>query len=170
MAYTYEPISTTTLGGAQSSVTFSSIPGTYTDLVLIAMVQHTNNSGDQLRVGNGSIDTGSNYSDTYLSGPDNYAAVQAGRISGATSIDVAAKYYSAPTSGYFVPLMINFMNYTSTAMYKTIIARYNDINETNANVGLWRSTSAINTIQLFPGSGINYSTGCTFTLYGIKGA
>jgi hypothetical protein len=35
MAITYEPIATTTLGTAAASVTFSSISGAYTDLVLV---------------------------------------------------------------------------------------------------------------------------------------
>jgi hypothetical protein len=35
MAITYEPIATTTLGTAEASVTFSTISGAYTDLVLV---------------------------------------------------------------------------------------------------------------------------------------
>lgn len=169
MAMTYEPISTTTLGSAQSSVTFSSIPTTYTDLILIASIQHTSNSGDQLRVGNGSVDTGSNYSNTKLYIASNSSA-SGSSGSNATSMDIAAVSYSGPTSTYYAPLIIHFMNYSNTNKYKTVLARYSDVQEVSATAASWRSNSAINTIQLYPGSGINYSTGCTFTLYGIKAA
>ena len=166
---TYTPIATQTATGGQTSITFSSIPSTYTDLILIANIQHSNNSGDQLRLGNGSLDTGSNYSNTKIySTGSSYGST---RAANATSIDIAAVAVSAPTSGYFAPLIVNIQNYSNTSTYKTVIARYNDAGgEVNATVGLWRSTSAINTISLFPGSGISYNSGCTFTLYGILAA
>jgi hypothetical protein len=47
MAITYEPIATTTLGSAAADVTFTSISGTYTDLVLVAVTQ-IGSSGDYL--------------------------------------------------------------------------------------------------------------------------
>jgi hypothetical protein len=61
MAITYEPIATTTLGTSESSVTFSSISGSYTDLVLICAVKNTANNGDEVAFQLNS-DTGSNYS------------------------------------------------------------------------------------------------------------
>ena len=57
MAITYEPIATTTLGSAAASVTFSSISGSYTDLVLIVVPKATTGDYIRCRVGNGSVDT-----------------------------------------------------------------------------------------------------------------
>ena len=70
---TYTPIATNTLGSAQASVTFSSISGSYTDLVLIINAG-TSDASEQdclIRV-NG--DTGSNYSATYMYGTGSSAA------------------------------------------------------------------------------------------------
>jgi hypothetical protein len=167
MSSTYEPIATTTATGSPTSITFSSIPSTYTDLVLVANIQHSSNSGDQMRLGNGSLDTGSNYSNTKIYGTSSSNGSTRG--SNASSIDIAAVAISAPNSGYFAPLIINIQNYANTSTNKTVIARYNDAGgELNATVGLWRSTSAIDTVSLFPGGGISYNNGCVFTLYGIK--
>jgi len=66
MASTYEPIATTTLAAAAASYTFSSIPATYTDLVLISSCQVTNNN-DAVRMQLNS-DTAANYSNTQLAG------------------------------------------------------------------------------------------------------
>jgi len=65
MAMTYTPIATQTLGSSVSTVTFSSISGTYTDLVLIAQPIASAGVDLELRF-NG--DSGSNYSCTQLSG------------------------------------------------------------------------------------------------------
>ena len=69
---TYTPIATTTLGSAASSYTFSSIPGTYTDLVLVVSGKYstgtTGTTTVQIQVGNTSLDTGANYSIVYLNG------------------------------------------------------------------------------------------------------
>ena len=64
------------------------------------------------------------------------------------------------------------MNYANTTTYKTVLSRdaLNNASDgaVEAFVGLWRSTSAINTIQIKPDSG-NFNTG-TFSLYGILAA
>jgi hypothetical protein len=65
MTATYEKIATSTLGSTASDVTFSSISGSYTDLVLI--VNETCSTGSGLNVQFNS-DTGSNYSSTYMYG------------------------------------------------------------------------------------------------------
>jgi hypothetical protein len=166
MPATYDCIATTTLGSAQSSVTFSSISGSYTDLVLIANFALSSSSQDvRLQVGNGSIDTGTNYSGTYLTGNGSSAA--SSKNSGSDFI-----------SGYRVTgggtgnqtAIYQFQNYSNTTTNKTILDRINDASvEVVAGVGLWRSTSAINTIKLYPSSS-NFVSGSTFTLYGIKAA
>jgi hypothetical protein len=50
------------------------------------------------------------------------------------------------------------------------VYRVNDNANVNAVVGLWRSTSAINTIKIYDASSYNFSSNSTFTLYGIASA
>lgn len=67
---------------------------------------------------------------------------------------------------------MNFQNYSNTTTFKTMIGRNGAAAfDVEASVQLWRSTSAINTLQLFAGQGgINFTSGSTFTLYGITAA
>ncbi len=60
MPATYEPLATTTLGSAASSVTFSSISGSYTDLVVV--FSGTAGGGNSNLILTFNSDTGSNYS------------------------------------------------------------------------------------------------------------
>jgi hypothetical protein len=63
------------------------------------------------------------------------------------------------------------MNYSNTTTYKTVLLRSNNASAiTVATVGLWRSTSAINTIKIYADGAAVFSVGSTFTLYGIKAA
>jgi len=160
---TYEPIATNTLGSNTATVTFSSISGSYTDLVLI--IGGKNASSDQgivTQVGNGSIDTGSNYSTTYLIGDGTSAT--SGRASSATSIIAGRMDNVASTS------IINYMNYSNTTTYKTVLGRGNDGTLVIQHVGLWRNTAAINTINVFNLSSVNFATGTVLTIYGIAAA
>ena len=160
---TYTPIATTTLGSATSTVTFSSISGSYTDLVLIANTSRTSNSNMQLRVGNGSADTGFNYSYTFVAGDGSTAF--SSRASGTNSTEVS--YQNANTWGQTI---INLQNYANTTTNKTFITRSGQAGwGTIAYVGLWRSTSAINVVNVFSSAG-NFDVGSTFTLYGIASA
>ena len=166
MAATYEPIATTTIGSATSSYTFTSIPSTYTDLVLITNTKAS--SGDYLRfrVGNGSIDSGANYSQTVLSGNGSSAASYRYTSVNQSNLLIAS---AVPTSDYQLSIA-NFQNYSNTTTYKTIIHRGNNASSSvETGVTLWRSTSAINQIQVLFLSD-NIAVGSTFTLYGIKAA
>ena len=159
----YKVISTQTLGSAAASVTFSSIPQTYTDLVLVSQIQNT---GSLQRIDlRFNSDSGSNYSITRIYGSG--SAVSSDRFTGASGIDIA---YVA-TSGWCIANH-SIMNYANTTTYKSIVGRWNSEGNsgyTTALVGLWRNTAAITSMVLTP-LGVNFATGSTFALYGIKAA
>lgn len=161
---TYTPIATTTLTSAQASVTFSSISGSYTDLVLVCNHAGVSSLNSLYTTLNG--DTASNYSYTFLSGNGTSA------ISGRGSVTSLPFGNSSLTNGATISI-INFMNYSNTTTYKTVIGR-NGVADgsqpnTTATVGLWRNTNAINSI-LISYYNVNFTAGSTFTLYGIAAA
>jgi hypothetical protein len=164
MASTYEPIATTTLGSGTGTVTFSSISGSYTDLILITNSATGVNDIDMYIQVNS--DTGSNYSWTALRGNGSAASSARGTSS-------SLGYRVGNMSGSNVGqnnAVIQFQNYSNTTTYKTILSRSNNASLlVEAYVGLWRITSAINRIDIKTQSG-NFSTGSTFTLYGIASA
>lgn len=169
---TYEPIATTTLGSDTASVTFSSVSGSYTDLVLVCSYAVTSSGNTGLmRVGNGSADTGSNYSDIVIYGNGTSSASQ--RDTNKTFFYLIEAGNVGLTVGN-TNTIVNLMNYANTSVYKTVLFRGNSSAATTfpaveAQAGLWRSTSAINFIYLYT-SGGNFSSGSTFTLYGIAAA
>jgi hypothetical protein len=162
MASTYEPIATTTLGSAQSSYTFTSIPSTYTDLVIIANTKNTANNGDEIGIQFNS-DTGTNYSRTRLYGTGSSAASDR-----ATNTNKGALQINSTTN--FTPLIAHVQNYANSTTYKTVISRGTSSDYVSVYVSLWRNTAAITSITLLPDSGTTFTSGCSFTLYGIKAA
>lgn len=165
MATTYEVIATTTLASAAASYTFSSIPSTYTDLILIVNAKANSGGAIGLLCEFNGDTTGSNYSFTYLNG--NGSSAYSGRVSSSTL--ALADIAGSSSSPSIVESSIN--NYSNTTTYKSIINRGSDAsNVVQAIIGLWRNTSAINQIKLYPNSAIQFASGSTFTLYGIKAA
>ena len=159
---TYTPIATTTLGSAQASVTFSSFSG-YTDIYIVCDTAFASTTNFQIRFNS---DTGTNYSNTLIQG--NGTTAISARQSSQTRI-VAG--YNGTTSSDRAIFNISLMNYANTSVYKTVLIRMNNASsETLAQVGLWRSTSAITSIQFALQNGGNFSVGSTFTLYGIASA
>jgi hypothetical protein len=165
MPKTYEPIASQTLGSAAATVTFSSISGTYTDLILISQAQNTGGTWGTFNVRvNG--DSGTNYSRTYMYG--NGSSTGSGRQINTTESVIGT--IPASSGGFFTLVKINFMNYSNTTTNKTFICTENDVsNAATATVNLWRNTAAITSIAIFSSVG-NLATGSTFTLYGIKAA
>jgi hypothetical protein len=161
---TYSTIATTTLGSNAASYTFSSIPSTYTDLILIINGE-VSSSVTTVCQFNG--DTASNYSTTELFGDGTTAS------SFRTTLSLAIMGIGAQTvSGYPFMSILNFQNYSNTTTYKTVLGRTNQANlGVNTIAGLWRSTSAINSIKLLGYAGSSgFTAGTTFTLYGIASA
>lgn len=174
MPQTYTPIATTTVSGSTTqTVTFSSIPSTYTDLIVIINAGYTNNVGDDqfhMRI-NG--DTGSNYSNTVLYGTGSAAGSY--RDSNFTYMNMGR----ASRNDIATAVIVNLQNYANTTTNKSVLftMRTADSSYAGANVpitsgaGLWRSTSAINSITFSNYYNTNYyRSGSTFTLYGIKAA
>ena len=166
MAATYTPIATVTVTGSNllgtTGVTFSSIPSTYTDVILVQSVAATAPAIACIQV-NG--DTGTTYSQTSLSG--NGSAASSSRTSSTTLWRSDIAHLNTAWSNY----ISQFQNYSNTTTYKTCLQRYNDTAfGTEAIVGLWRSTSAINSIKVFMDRAEYYVVGSTFTLYGIQAA
>ncbi len=159
MPRTYEPIASTTLGTSATSVTLSSIPGTFTDLILIPAATLGSFASFEIRV-NG--DTGSNYSYTYLYG--NGTITGSARADNMTIINTVIQGTPGPVIG-----QLHFMSYANTSVFKTILMSGGAASHiATRTVGLWRSTSAITSITI--SSAATMASGSTFSLYGIKAA
>lgn len=167
MAITYVPIATQTLATAQTSVSFSSIPQTYTDLRLV--MQTKNTLGVYLVYLYDPNFSAGIYSGTYLltSG----TAATGGRYN-ADNYILPDKPYGSTSTGWS-SYTVDFMNYSNTSVYKTALSRASISDGANAQVylngGLIRTTSAITGLTTIMGGG-NFAAGSTFALYGIKAA
>jgi hypothetical protein len=169
---TYTPIATTTLSSSAADITFTGISQSYTDLVIIISARSTYSGADVagfIRVGNGSIDTGANYSRTRLLGTG--SAASSARGTGSTTIAWDSIPGATATAGVFCVTTISINNYSNSTTYKTLLIRSNQPElYVEATVGLWRSTSAINQVQIYGDGAANLASGTTATLYGIAAA
>jgi hypothetical protein len=163
-AITYDLIASQTLGSAASSITFSSIAASWTDLRLVIVPTGSVANDVQLTF-NG--DTASNYSRTYLYG----TGAAAGSFSGANTAFI---YLDGAGVSTTIPHLYtaDIFSYAGST-YKTLLYTGSEANnnsgQTLRGVGLWRSTAAITSIGLATGGG-NFSIGTTASLYGIKAA
>ena len=109
-AATYTPIATTTLGSATGSYTFSSIPQTYTDLVVVAQATISVAAGSVVQF-NG--DTGNNYSYTYISGDGSSAS--SSRVTNNNYIQTGG-FQSNGTNGAMITNILNYSNMFPTLL------------------------------------------------------
>jgi len=159
-------LATVTLGASASSVTFSSIPATYRDLILV--YQYARASGETSLNVRFNGDTGSNYSFVNMIGSS---------FSGATS--------TSNTFTGIVPEQGNqgnpntdvgrgiwhyqIMDYSATDKHKTVLHRHNSVNAaanwTTAQATRWANTAAITSISFT--TSVDMSAGSNFSLYGV---
>ena len=161
MTATYEKVASYTVAssGSISTFTLSSIPATYTDLVLICISEATPGPEIWMRL-NGN--TGTNYSRTLLTG--NGTSALSNRAANATK----AFLNDGVTANVPSSQIVNIMNYSNTTTCKTIISRSNSTPDAaQVLVNLWRSTDAINSITILFDRASTFNAGSTFTLYGI---
>jgi hypothetical protein len=174
---TYDSIATYTVAGSSTaSYTFSSIPSTYTDLVVVASVRSdtaANTTGFLCQV-NGK--TGNIYDGFVLRG-DGSSPTSARYnkfINPTFAAPVGNMVANSATSGTFSNHIINWNSYANTTTYKTFIARSNSANNTattyvEAVANMYFETLAISSITFFPEAG-NFVAGSTISIYGIKAA
>ena len=163
----YDSIATTTLSSSQTTITFSSIPSTYTHLQLRGIARSTGSSSMKLRINS---DTGSNYSYHQLYG--NGSTVSSNGYASFTTMYIANLPVAADGANLFDGFVIDILDYANTSKYKT----FRSLNGFDANgsgyIALesdaWLNTSAVTTLEFTTSVGIaQYSS---FALYGIKGA
>jgi hypothetical protein len=162
----FESIASVSGTGLSDTITFSSIPSTYTHLQL--RFNAIGNGGGSVYYYRFNGDTASNYSNHYFEG-------NAGSFYTAGTVNSSIIYLQAGGGGATYPTVgiLDIHNYASTTNYKT--ARSIAGTDTNGggfidlDSGLWRSTSAITSISITQSS-YNFATTTTFSLYGIKGA
>ncbi len=173
-ASSYASIATVTVGsGGTATVSFTSIPATYTHLQIraIARTNRANAQGDYLRF-NMNGDTGLNYSGHELSGYNGTMASAAN--TGAATEFINRWAGTSQAANTFGAGVIDILDYANTSKYKTTrsLAGWND--NTNGslhfNSALWMSASAITSIVIQPGGGTLIEQYSSFALYGIKGA
>lgn len=159
MPATYAPIASTTLSSS-GTITFNSIPQTYTDLVLVTTLIGASTADLDITL-NG--DTATNYSWTVLY--SNGTTMSSSRITNFAAMRLDYYGYIGTTFGQMN--VTNFFNYTNTNTFKTVVARAsNGDYGVDGVVSTWRSTAAITTIAITN----TLSAGSTASLYGIKAA
>jgi hypothetical protein len=169
MPATYEPIATANGTGSSATITFSSIPATYTDLRVI--IQATSPASGQY-VSPGmrfNSDSGSNYSYTVLWGD--------GSSAGSYRVNNQTSFYAGPSQVGVQNLnpclsVVDILNYTASMNKTSLIEGMLDDNgsgSTERIVSLWRNTAAITTVAVIS-QGASFSTSTVVTIYGIKAA
>lgn len=164
---TNNEIAQTIVGSPVSNITFSSIPGTYTDMVLELNGQSSSGSQDDILI-QINTDTGSHYNYNFVyatssisgSATNSDSKILVGVINPSSDTNVSAN------------LQIRFNNYAATSFYKTIgfVSNYLD---SSGNIGIltgsgdWTATpAAITSVKIYLSSGSNFTAGTTATLYG----
>lgn len=163
---TYTPLANLTLTSGQTSVTFSSISQAYRDLVLVINWQNSGlGSAGRLEINS---NTGSNYNGVWMNGWST-STVNSGFESNSTSARIAGASYG-PVDVFSNIATLHFLDYSATDKHKTILSRYGTGTtggEVQATASRFASTSAITTIKFFDVVGQTFTSGSTFTLYGI---
>jgi len=163
-ASSYESIATVTVGTAQSSITFSSIPSTYKHLQVRAMHLYSGSGANMVC----SYNSGAfnNVYSHFLYG--NGASAAAG--SDTTPI---ISFQSGATSTDFCVAIYDFLDYTNTNKTHTMRGLLGQDRNGSGIVGmvsaLATNTAAINALTFTYAGGANFQTNTSFALYGIKG-
>jgi hypothetical protein len=171
MANTYTLIQAQTLASSVASVTFSSIPATYTDLVL-RLSARKDGGGDTFKVQFNS-DTATNYSNTTLTG--NSSAASSTRNTSQVYVRAYGANESTFTANTFGSSDVYIPSYLVSQNKPIGIFGVTENNSAaadasfiNASAGLWRNTAAITSIVITDPAAGNFVTGSSFYLYGIK--
>jgi len=159
---TYTPLATVTLGSSAASVTFSSIPATYRDLILVINGSSSIATSFPIRL-NG--DSGSNYPYVVMKGDAIGAVSELG-----TTSAIFATWNSTLANTPWTSVT-QIMDYSATDKHKTALTRVSMTRETSslytaALATRWANTAAVTSVACSTSTG-TYNAGTTFSLYGV---
>lgn len=160
---TFEPIATTTLTSNTNTVSFTGIPNTYTDLLILARCAYQGFGSGDMNIQFNS-DTGNNYATTRLLNSGGSAISN-------TSVN-RANINSGECGLAFTILEVHIFSYTASVFKNVFTSGINPASTDNGywTAGSWRNTSAITSVQVRAEVSPTWQAGSTFTLYGITGA
>lgn len=167
MATAWTALANITLSGTQATITFSSISGSYRDLVLVGsnVLSSTSNEHMQIRFNS---DSGSNYNMVTARGDGSSTASSSS--SGTTEGNFGT--FVMPNTSSPSNFVLQIMDYAATDKHKTLLARSDNVNSTFPGASMtavrWASTSAITSITLKFQSTATYAVGSNFALYGVS--
>lgn len=154
MANAMVALATLTLSGSQTTITFSNIPATYRDLRLVVNAYGPGGDNSYCRFNS---DSSSNYPQVYMYGNGSSAN---------SSSSTWTEQYLGTLGTAMTTNTLDIFDYAQSDKHKSTLARGNDTTAyVQARAGCWASTSAITSIAVTCGG--SYSTGSTFSLYGI---
>jgi hypothetical protein len=170
----FDSLATTTVGsGGTSTITFSSIPQTYTHLQIRAIARENSgavaNFNDLLVRFNS--DSGANYRYHYINSNGTAAvAGTAGSLTYAWGLDTTG---AASAANVYASNVLDILDYTNTNKNTTTRtltgADFNGSGALDYISSLWLNTAAITSITITTG-GNNFAEYSSFALYGIKAA
>ena len=159
------PIAYASITGATS---FANIPQDYQDLFLVIYSRDTNSGTTTPLFNFINGDSSTKYSQTYLDG--NGSSATSARASSQTNFGAAIQIAASATSGIFSSNTMHILNYANTSTYKTVLWRSaadaNGSGNARLSVGLYQSTSAVTSVQVYPAS--TFAAGTTVELFGIR--
>jgi len=168
----YESIATVTVGsGGSSTITFSSIPSTYTHLQIRYIARGTTSATNTGLWIYFNSDTAANYSahQLYADGSTVGSNAYGGNPTSSTYVGYITA--ATATASAFGVGVIDLLEYKNTNIYKTVRSLEGNDKNGSGNMNLrslnWRSTSAISTIVLQAETG-NLAQYSQFALYGVK--
>lgn len=172
MATSTTLISSQTLGSAQANITLSSIPSTYTDLVLKISARTARASIIDYGALRFNSDSGSNYSGIYFYGFGTGTPTSSTN-GNATQLEIPNAFDGdSATANTFANVEIYIPNYAGSNQKSVSFDAVTENNATNAvtmlQAGKWSGTSAINSITIYSANGFNLLQYSTAYLYGIK--
>lgn len=163
MPATYEPIASITASAGATTLTFSGIPQTFTDLIVVAGGPGDVATNRCYMFVRPNSDSSALYSRTLLDG--NGSAASSSRLSGESSWFIGL---TRPATAVF-----QIMSYANTNVFKTALeagVNNQDRAVVRRAVYLYRSTSAITSLQFLSSESTGVEAGTTLSLYGIKAA
>lgn len=157
---TYIALNTITLGSATSSVTFSSIPSSYRDLVCVVEGETASSTRPVMRLNGDSSSS--------------YTAVMLGSDAGVGYSTTSSGTYIDPIPGYSVTgrfsAIWEVLESGASDKHKKVLIRLNQHagNHLHMSLGRYASNTIVSSLTITTSTGVNYSAGTVISLYGVR--